>query len=116
MSGSRRQQRSTGDDVAVYIAPMDRNAAAALLDAHHAFPSDHRFQVIVRSSPDDVDAVLTALARHFLLPHLDGRCEQIPSRQGTYVSLRLLLPCESAFSVLDTYALLGSHPSVIRCL
>jgi putative lipoic acid-binding regulatory protein len=95
---------------------MDRNDAAALLDAHHTFPSDHRFQVIVRSNPDDIGAVLAALARHFLLPNLDGRVEKIPSRQGTYVSLRLLLPCQSAFSVLDTYALLGSHPSVIRCI
>jgi putative lipoic acid-binding regulatory protein len=38
----------------------------------------------------------------------------VPSSKGTYLSLRLSLPCENADAVLDVYALLASLPGVIR--
>jgi putative lipoic acid-binding regulatory protein len=91
---------------------MDRAAAIALLEAHHSFPSDHSFRVIVRADEADITTVTTSLAAHRGLPHLDGRCEQVPSNKGSYVSLRLSLPCASAEEVLDVYAHLGT----IRCV
>ena len=93
---------------------MDRAAAIALLESQHTFPSDHRFHVIVR--PAHAEEVLAAVAAHCALPHLDDRSERVPSRQGSYLSLRLTLPCTDAAFVLDTYAMLGAHPAVIRCL
>jgi putative lipoic acid-binding regulatory protein len=93
---------------------MDRAAALKLLSDHHSFPADHFFQVIVRSEQEQVDAVLVALAELLTLPDLDGRVVPVFSRKGTYLSLRLTLPCQSAEQVLDVYARLQELPQVIR--
>lgn len=93
---------------------MDREAALALLEATHRFPSEHFFQIIVRQTEDDVAAVLDALAAHVALPNLDDRVVRVPSRKGTYVSLRLTLPCESAEAVLAVYARISEIPGIIN--
>lgn len=93
---------------------MDRDAALLLLESEHTFPSDHRFHVIVRAEEPHVEEVVTSIAGLLALPHLDGRVVRVPSNQGTYVSLRMSLPCESASVVLDVYAHLSKHPRVIR--
>jgi putative lipoic acid-binding regulatory protein len=93
---------------------MDRQAALLLLESQHRFPSDHRFHVIVRTDGGGADAVSAAIARHFGLGTLGAREERVPSRNGTYVSLRLSLPCANAEAVLDAYALLAQLPGVVR--
>jgi putative lipoic acid-binding regulatory protein len=93
---------------------MDRQAALALLESQHRFPSDHPFHVIVRAEGGAPASVSSAIARHFGLDSLGAREERVASRKGTYVSLRLSLPCENAGVVLDTYALLASLPEVVR--
>ena len=93
---------------------MDRDAALLLLESGHTFPSDHRFHVIVRAEEPHVEEVTTSIAGLLALPHLDDRIVRVPSPQGTYVSLRMSLPCESAAVVLDIYAHLSKHPLVIR--
>ena len=93
---------------------MDRDAAIKLLSAHHSFPSDHFFQVIVRSDQGDVDAVLASLGEFLGLADLDGRVVSVFSRKGTYLSLRLTLPCQSAEQVLEVYARIQAMPQVIR--
>ena len=93
---------------------MDRDAALKLLSDHHSFPSDHFFQVILRSEQVEVDAVLASLAELLALPDLEGRVVPVFSRKGTYLSLRLTLPCQSAEQVLDVYARLQALPQVIR--
>jgi putative lipoic acid-binding regulatory protein len=93
---------------------MDRDAALKLLESHHKFPSDHFFQVIVRFQQADVDGVLLAIAQLVGLPDLDGRVESVFSRKGTYISLRMTLPCQTAEDVLSIYARLQELPQVIR--
>lgn len=93
---------------------MDRDAAIALLEATHSFPSEHFFQIIVRQSEADVDEVLGALAVLAGLSDLYGRVTRVPSSKGTYVSLRVTLPCASAEAVLDVYARLGEIPAVLK--
>lgn len=93
---------------------MDRQAALLLLESRHSFPSDHAFHVIVRAEGGAAGAVSAALAQHVGMAAL-GPCEaRVPSRNGTYVSLRLSLPCADAAAVLDIYALLASLPEVVR--
>lgn len=93
---------------------MDRAAAIALLESKHTFPGDHGFHVIVRQQPEDVAGVSRALAELAGLADLSGRVSHHPSKQGTYVSLRVSLPCASAAQVLDVYARLATLPAVIR--
>ena len=93
---------------------MHRDAARLLLESQHKFPSDHRFHVIVRAEEHALTAVSAAIAAHCNLENLGAREARVPSSKGTYVSLRLSLPCDSADAVLDVYALLASLPGVIR--
>jgi putative lipoic acid-binding regulatory protein len=93
---------------------MDRAAALALLEAQHQFPSDHAFHVIVRHEEDHVAEVASSIAALLGLPHLEDRIVRVPSREGTYVSLRMRLPCAEAATVLDVYARLGTLSVVVR--
>ena len=93
---------------------MDRDAARLLLESQHKFPSDHRFHVIVRAEELAITSDSAAIAAHCRLESLGAREERVPSSKGTYLSLRLSLPCENADAVLDVYALLASLPGVIR--
>ena len=95
---------------------MDRNVAIQLLESQHSFPSDHRFHIIIRSDPLHIEHITVSLAEFCALPHLEGRLLQIPSRNGTYLSLRVDLPCPSAAMVLDIYAHLSTLPYVIKYL
>jgi len=95
---------------------MTRDAALALLRSQHTFPGDHTFHVIVRDQPGHVAQVSAALADACGLATLAGRVVEVPSRNGTYVSLRTTLPCPDAERVLDVYALLGTLPEVVRYL
>ncbi len=93
---------------------MTRDAALALLRDQHAFPGDHRFHVIVRDQPGHVARVQASLADLCGIPSLEGRVTEVPSREGTYVSLRVQLPCPDAEKVLDIYAHLGALAEVVR--
>jgi putative lipoic acid-binding regulatory protein len=95
---------------------MDRDAAILLLESQHTFPSEHHFHIIVRSQQEHIDSVVASLARFCDLVDLNGRVQPVPSRQGSYVSLRTTLPCNSAAMVLDIYAHLQSLPEVVRYL
>lgn len=95
---------------------METEAALALLNAQHTFPSDHRFHVIVRSDPGAVASVGASLAALCGLAALGDRVVQVPSAKGTYVSLRVTLPCAAAESVLAVYAHLATLPEVVRYL
>ena len=93
---------------------MDRETALKLLESQHTFPSDHRFHVILRTEQEHVDRVLAGLATVVGAPDLEGRVDSVPSRHGTYLSLRVTLPCVDASRVLDVYAALGKMEEVIR--
>ena len=93
---------------------MDRATAIALLESRHSFPSDHGFHVIVRADEAHIAAVTCAIAEHRGLDSLEGRLVCVPSKQGTYVSLRLSLPCATAAEVLDVYAHLAGLRHVVR--
>lgn len=93
---------------------MDRDSAIKLLESQHQFPSDHRFHVIVRMEQAHVDGVVRRLAELLALPHLDGRVESVPSRHGSYVSLRITLPCARAEQVLDVYECIAKMEWVVR--
>ena len=80
---------------------MDRDAAIRLLESTHSFPSDHLFRVIVRDQPGEVERILGSLAALAGVEAWDGRLDRAASRQGTYVSLRVSLPCASAERVLE---------------
>lgn len=95
---------------------MDRAAAIALLEAHHTFPTDHRFRAIVRADPAAIEGVLASVAAFCRLADLPDRVEQVPSSGGRWVSLRMDLPCPSAAHVLDLYDHLQSLPQVVRVL
>lgn len=93
---------------------MDRDSAIRLLESQHSFPSDHRFHVIVLTEQEHVDRVLQNLAGLVGLSDLNGRVDSVPSRHGKYLSLRVVLPCVEAATVLDVYALLGRMDEVVR--
>lgn len=93
---------------------MDRAAALKLLESTHTFPSDHLFRVIVRDEAEEVERILGSLAALAGLASWDGRLERAPSSRGTYVSLRVSLPCAAAEHVLDVYAHLATLPGVVR--
>jgi putative lipoic acid-binding regulatory protein len=95
---------------------MDRAAAIRLLESTHTFPCEHVFRVIVRAAGDDADRVLASLAAFAGLSDLAGRVTRAPSRQGTYVSLRVTLPCATAERLLDVYEHLGGLKEVVRYL
>ena len=95
---------------------MDRESAIALLESRHSFPSDHGFHVIVRADEAHIAVVTCAIAEHRGLDSLEGRLVTVPSKNGTYVSLRLSLPCASAADVLDVYARLATLEHVVRYL
>ena len=79
---------------------MHREEALSLLEASHTFPSDHRFHVIVRTG--DRDRFHLALVERYTVD-LTDRVEHVPSRGGTYVSVRVTLPMGSADEVLGVY-------------
>lgn len=93
---------------------MDRDAAIKVIESQHTFPSSPTFHVIVRGDEADIAAVSAALAAQCGLPDLEGRGVRVPSRNGTYVSLRLALPCADAGAMLDVYAVLARLDAVIR--
>lgn len=95
---------------------MDSEGAIVLLNAQHTFPSDHRFHVIVRAEPGSVERVSVSLAALCGLASLTDRVVEVPSAKGTYVSLRVTLPCETAETVLAVYAHLATLPHVVRYL
>ncbi|GDX82858.1 hypothetical protein LBMAG42_46690 [Deltaproteobacteria bacterium] len=95
---------------------MDTEGALALLNAQHTFPSDHRFHVIVRAGPGSAARVSASLAAFCGLDSLGDREVQVPSAKGTYVSLRVTLPCDRAETVLAVYAHLATLPEVVRYL
>lgn len=86
---------------------MDQERLLALLEANHDYPGDHRLQIIVRQDEGLIAMVLTALAVQVGLEHLDDRHERVPSRNGSYVSLRVRVPVRDANEVLALYELLG---------
>lgn len=93
---------------------MERDAAIALLEAQHSFPSAHAFHVIVRQDEGAIAEVSAALAELLDLTDIHERTVRVPSKQGTYVSLRMSLPCASAAVVLDVYTRLTTLPAVVR--
>lgn len=93
---------------------MDREAAILLLESTHSFPSNHPFHVIVRSDEAVIAEVSASIAALLGLEDLREHTVRVPSKQGTYTSLRLSLPCGSAAVVLDIYAHLTALPAVIR--
>lgn len=95
---------------------MTRDAALDLLRSQHTFPGDHTFHVIVRDLPGHAAGVSAVLAGLCELESLAGRVVEVPSRNGTYLSLRMRLPCPDAERVLDVYAKLGELPEVVRYL
>lgn len=58
--------------------------------------------------------MLASLGEFLGLADLDGRVVSVFSRKGTYLSLRLTLPCQSAEQVLEVYARIQAMPQVIR--
>ncbi len=95
---------------------MDRAAAIDLLEAHHRFPSEHVFRLIVRSDPADVAAVLASLAAFRGVADLADRVVEVPSSGGKWLSLRITLACGSAGEVVDLYGHVATLPLVVRSL
>ena len=95
---------------------MDRAAAIELLDAHHRFPSEHVFRLIVRSDPADVAAVLTSMAAFRGVADLVDHVVEVPSTGGRWRSLRITLRCGSAAEVVDLYGHVATLPQVVRAL
>lgn len=92
----------------------DRQRLLELLRDQHSFPTAHRVQVIVRNEDATVDAVLVALAAQVTLEGEAIRHVRQPSRNGTYVSLRVHVPVAAAEDVLLIYERLGQLEGVIN--
>lgn len=86
---------------------MERERLLALLEANHTYPGDHRLQVILRQDEALERAVLVALARVVGVADLEGRTVRVPSRKGTYISLRVDVPVREPADVLSLYEALG---------
>jgi len=91
---------------------MEHADALDLLQASHTFPGPFRFRVVVRagSTPAVVSAVSATLGRA-----VDNITEK-PSRNGTYVSVRIETTVQTAQEVLDTYAVLQTMDPVLATL
>ena len=87
--------------------PEDRERLLALLRDQHRYPGTHRFQIVVRNDEERIDSVLRVLMAAATSDGPDVRHERVPSRAGTYVSLRVIVPVGAAEEVLDMYQLLG---------
>lgn len=85
----------------------DRERLLALLRDQHRYPGVHRLQVVVRNEEAQIEAVLSALAAAVPSDGPALRHERVPSRAGTYVSLRVHVPVGEAEDVLELYRLLG---------
>ncbi len=95
---------------------MDRAASIALLEAHHVFPSDHVFRVIVAADEAHVAAVLASVAAFRGVPDVRDRVVEVPSAAGRWRSLRITLTCATAADVVDLYAHVGTLPQVVKYL
>jgi putative lipoic acid-binding regulatory protein len=91
---------------------MDREASLELLRKTHEFPGPYRFRVVVRAG--ETAAVVSAVAAA-VKGGVIGVSEQ-PSRNGTYVSVRVSVRVEAPEVVLDVYEVLGALDAVIATL
>ncbi|MFK7926931.1 MAG: DUF493 domain-containing protein [Myxococcota bacterium] len=91
---------------------MDQADALELLQASHTFPGPFRFRVVARagSTPAVLSAVSATLGRA-----VDDITEK-PSRNGTYISVRIETTVHTAQEVLDTYAVLQAMEHVLATL
>jgi putative lipoic acid-binding regulatory protein len=78
----------------------ERERSLELLQAQHAFPGPFGFRVVV--SPSVRAEVLTAVSAISSVSEVDER----PSRNGTYVALRIRVVAASAEEVLEVYDIL----------
>ena len=92
----------------------DRARLLGLLRDQHSFPLAHRVQVIVRNDDTHVERVLDALAGQVTVEGEVLRHERQPSKNGTYVSLRIHVPVSEAEHVLAIYDRLGELPDLIH--
>lgn len=91
---------------------MDRDATLELLRQSHAFPGPYKFRVVVRSGA-------TAAVVSTVSAAVDGRVLDVgekPSRNGTYVSVRVAVQAERPEDVLDVYEVLKELDEVIATL
>lgn len=91
---------------------MEADAALDLLNASHTFPGSFRFRVVVRTG--ETAGVVSAIAAAVGEPA--ETITERPSRKGTYVSLRVQTPVQSAQQVLDVYAVLKTMDEVLATL
>lgn len=96
------------------MSEQDRERLLTLLRDQHTFPISHRVQVIVRNDDAHVERVLEALAAHVTVEGASLRHELQPSKNGTYVSLRVHVPVNEAEHVLAIYQRLGELPDLIH--
>jgi putative lipoic acid-binding regulatory protein len=91
----------------------ERDRALALLKGHHTFPGPFVFRVVVRPQrrAEAVSAVGAVMGEGSV-----RTVDEKPSRNGTYLSVRVHVVAPSAESVLDTYAVLGQVDGVLAVM
>ena len=94
-------------------ATAERARTLALLESQHTFPGPFGFRIVVRPSvrPEVVTAV-GALVGPGGITELSER----PSRNGTYLAVRLRAAMDSAEQVLDVYDMLKRIDGVLAVL
>lgn len=91
-----------------------RERALLLLRNHHPFPGTFEFRAVVR--PETRSSVVSAVVAALSTPQpLRGLSER-PSRQGTYVSVRIKVEVQTAEEVLDVYEVLRALDGVLTAM
>lgn len=85
---------------------QDKARLLELLRNNHTYPGDHRVQIIVRQEEATVTRVLGVVAAHVGRADLSDRTVQVPSKNGSYVSLRIAVPMNAPEDVIALYELL----------
>lgn len=80
--------------------PEQRERVRALLAEQHTFPGPYLFRVVVK--PVDRDRIVGAVEATVGADRVLDVGER-PSREGTYVSLRISVQADSPDQVLDVY-------------
>lgn len=97
-------------------ADEERIRALELLEATHEFPVRYTLRVIVMNEATVIARVRIAAEAGVGAPLSGADWEEIPSRAGRYLSLRIAVFCVDAAAVLDLHSRMRGLEGVVQIL
>lgn len=94
----------------------ERERALALLEATHEFPARYMIRVIVMNDAAVIARVRAVAETGLPAPLGGGDWEEIPSKAGRYLSLRIAVMCADAAAIVDLHARVRDVEGVVQIL